>query len=142
MAYSRNPRLPRARMQAVQLIHQGWSTRQVARHFGITHSAVVKWVKKAAAGDGSDIPTLSSRPHRSPRALPKGVVSTIVLLRQQHQHYAEIIHQELIDRGIRVSLSSVKRTLKRHLLIRARSPRNGEVSRDQPDDPRPRAAKR
>lgn len=117
-------------MQAVQLIHQGWSTREVALHLGFTHSAVVKWLKKAASCEGSDIPTLSSRPHRHPRALPREVVSVIVALRLQQRQYADVIHQELLDRGIRVSLSSVKRTLKRHFLIRERGPGNGGMLRE------------
>lgn len=112
-------------MHAVTLVHQGWSTRQVARHLGFTHSAVVKWLKRAASGNGSDIPTRSSRPRRRPRTLPPDVVAAIVALRRKDRQYAEVIHQELLDRGIRISLSSVKRTLKRQCLVRARGPGNG-----------------
>lgn len=47
MPYSNNPNLPRVRRDAVRLVRSGWSVRRVARHFGFTHSAIVKWVKRA-----------------------------------------------------------------------------------------------
>src|SRR3989344_8668384 len=62
MAYSMNPALPRVRREAVSLVKQkGWSTRKVARHFGYTHSAVVKWCKKDPTGGLPRIETLSSK---------------------------------------------------------------------------------
>ena len=51
MAYTTNPKLPKARMEAVRLVkYRGWSTRQAARHTGHNQSAIVKWCKKDPTG--------------------------------------------------------------------------------------------
>ncbi|MEK7112380.1 MAG: integrase core domain-containing protein [Patescibacteria group bacterium] len=42
--------------------------------------------------------------------------------RLEHNRYAEAVHRELLNDGVGVSLSSVKRTLERHFLIKKRSP--------------------
>jgi len=54
--------------------------------------------------------------------LPPEIVEQIIKLRKKHRRCAEVIHQELINQGTVVSLSSVKRTLERQGLIRQRSP--------------------
>jgi transposase InsO family protein len=95
--------------------------RKVGRHFGFTHSAVSKWCAKAPPGGRLNILTRSSRPLTSPKALDKDVVENIIRLRKIHNRCAPIIHQELLNIGITVSLSSVKRTLKRKGLIKAKS---------------------
>ncbi|MBI1999340.1 MAG: helix-turn-helix domain-containing protein [Parcubacteria group bacterium] len=66
-----NPELPKVRGQAVELVRRGWSTRKAARHFGYTHSAVVKWVAKAKRRGYGAIPTRSSRPKHHPHALTR-----------------------------------------------------------------------
>lgn len=109
-------RLPRIRMEAVRLVQAGRSVRQVARHFGFTHSAVVKWVDRARflPQNARLIPTRSSRPEHSPRVLDTNVVRAILELRAERNQCAEILHHRLVsERGIAVSLSSVKRTLRR-----------------------------
>ena len=50
------------------------------------------------------------------------MVNAIVKVRLKHNRCAEIVHQELMNQGLSVSLSSVKRTLERQGLIRKRSP--------------------
>jgi transposase InsO family protein len=115
MPYTMNPNLPRLRMQAARLvIKQGFSTRQVARHTGFDHSTIVRWVKKVRFSNQYNVPTLSSRPKHHPRALSSDIVSAILKHRQQYGRCAEVIHYELTKNGLAVSLSSVKRTLKRH----------------------------
>ena len=121
MAYSKNPELPRVRQEAVRLVYQGWSVRKVARHFGYTHSAVVKWCKRDPTGR-YQIETKSSRPHRSPNALREEVVSAIIQKRIGRRRCGQIIHQELLQGGITVSLPSVQRTLSRLGLLKKRSP--------------------
>ena len=37
MPYTNNPNLPRVRMEAVELVQQGKSVRETARHFGFAH---------------------------------------------------------------------------------------------------------
>lgn len=124
MAYSKNPHLPRVRMDAVKLVRAGWSYRKVARHAGFTISAISKWVKKAEPlGHNSLwIPTESSRPKTHPRALAKDVVQAIINERAEHGRCAEVVHHELTTHGVDVSLSSVKRTLARQHLVKKRSP--------------------
>lgn len=103
-------------MEAIKLLQQGWSTRKVARHMGYCHSTIVRWShKKACYGRYGRlvIPTESSRPHSHPNQLSDKVVSRILEIRSERQQCAEIIHHRLKKEGIVVSLSSVKRTLKR-----------------------------
>lgn len=120
MAYSKNPELPKVRQEAVRLVYKGWSVRKAARHFGYTHSAVVKWCKKDPTGR-YQIETKSSRPHRSPQALGEEIVSAIVKKRIGRRRCGQVIHQELLHDGIRVSLPSVQRTLSRLGLLKKRS---------------------
>lgn len=122
MAYTLNPNLPKVRRQAVEMVRNGSSVREVARHFGFSHSAVVKWVARAPQCGRSTIPTKSSRPKTSPAALPDHIVSEIIRERSSRQRCAEHVHQALKQRGTAVSLSSVKRTLERCHMLKKRSP--------------------
>lgn len=123
MAYSKNPELPRVRREAVRLVkYRGWSVRKVARHLGYTHSAVVKWCAKDPTGGWQRIETQSSRPHTSPQALSEEIVSAIIHQRVGRRRCGQIIHQELLRDGVKVSLPSVQRTLSRLGLLKKRSP--------------------
>ena len=110
-------------MKAAKLvIRDGWSTRKVARHTGFNQSTIVRWVKKARVSNRLVIPTESSRPNRHPNQLSEELVSKIVEVRLRSNRCAEVVHEELKREGWLVSLSSVKRTLKREGLIKHRSP--------------------
>lgn len=110
-------------MEAVRLVkYRGWSTRKVARHFGFTHSAVVKWCKKDPTGGWRHIETRSSRPHNHPKQLSGELIRVIIDKRKELRRSAEVVHKELCNEGISVSLSSVKRTLDRQGLLNKRSP--------------------
>lgn len=123
MAYTTNPKLPGVRMEAVRLVkYRGWSTRQVARHLGYSQSAIVRWCKKDPTGGWQRIPTKSSRPHSHPKALDRTVVEAVINQRVKHRRCAEVVYQELVNQGVTVSLSSVKRTLQRARLLRERRP--------------------
>ena len=122
MPYTINPHMPRIRREAAQLVYKGWSTRKVARHFGFSQSAIVKWVKKAHIIGYHSIPTQSSRPHHHPRQLKEEVVRKIVDIRRQNNRTSEVVHQELLNQGITVSLNSVRRTIDRRGLMKKRSP--------------------
>jgi transposase InsO family protein len=117
MAYSKNPNLPRVRMEAVELVkYHGWSIRKAARRFGFSHCAVRLWLqRKPVHGPYGRlvIPTFSSRPYSHPKALPDYLVKRILDIRQERNQCAEIIHHRLLKEGALVSLSSVKRTLRR-----------------------------
>lgn len=124
MSYTSNPNLERVRMQAVKLVREGQTTREVARHFGYSHSSVVRWVQRVQEdhlhGNGG-IPTRSSRPKSNPRALAPEIVQAIINARLTHNRCAEVVHADLLEQGIQVSLSSVKRTLARHELLKKKS---------------------
>jgi transposase len=121
MAYTTNPKLPKLRMDAVRLVRSGWSIRKVARYYGYQPSTVMSWVNKAEQ-EYLDaryvIPTISSKPHHHPCELPKEIVQAIIDYRHKTRRGAEFIHFMLVKEGITVSLSSVKRTLKRHGLTK------------------------
>ena len=116
MAYSNNPNLPQVRREAVKLVRSGWSMRKVARHLGFTHSAIVKWMAKAPKDGRRIIPTLSSKPHHHANELKDDVVDAILAYRKKYERDAFFIHHMLSKAGVDVSLSSVKRTLKRNRL--------------------------
>lgn len=121
MAYSNNPNLPQVRYEAVRLVRAGWSIRKAARHVGFSHCTVRLWLKKKPVYGPRNrlvIPTHSSRPHHHPHELPWEIVHRILELRRERSQCAEILHHRLFKEGVLVSLSSVKRVLKRHGISR------------------------
>jgi transposase InsO family protein len=113
--------MPRIRREAAQLAHKGWPTRKIARHFGFNQSTIVRWVKKSLVYGYHAIPTLSSRPKHHPKQLSDDVVWKIFRQRLATRRCAEVVFQELRNSGVKVSLSSVKRTLDRSGLLKKRS---------------------
>lgn len=101
------------------MVRAGVGLRKVAFHFGYTPGAVSKWAKKAEGlpSNAHLIPTRSSRPHHHPGELRGDTVSRILELRRERNQCAEILHYRLVKEGSLVSLSSVKRTLKRNGLV-------------------------
>ncbi|OGZ24334.1 MAG: hypothetical protein A2896_01725 [Candidatus Nealsonbacteria bacterium RIFCSPLOWO2_01_FULL_43_32] len=96
--------------------------RRTARYVGVYPGTVSKWLDKDRWYGRIPLATLSSRPEHSPNALPDDIVGAIVRQRKKRNRCAEVIQQELLNQGLTVSLSSVKRTLERQGLIRKRSP--------------------
>lgn len=123
MPYTINPNLPQVRMKAVLLLRQGWSSRKVARHLGFSQSAIVKWSKRAPDDGRMAIPTKSSRPKSHPKTIDWKIKRKIIDLRIKTKgRCSEVIHQMLLNENIKVSLNTVKRTLRRNQLIKPRSP--------------------
>ncbi len=122
MAYTSNPHLPRLRMKTVLLVRHGWSIRRAARYTGVHPSTVMRWLRRAPPDGRLVIATKSSRPHHHPRELSRTMVAMIRAKRLARGRCAEVIHQELRNDGVIVSLSSVKRTLQREGLLKRRSP--------------------
>jgi transposase InsO family protein len=119
MSYTTNPHLPKLRMKAAKLvINQGWTTRKVARYTGFNQSTIVRWVKEARISNRNIIPTRSSRPHSHSKALSSEVVGRILEMRVERNQCADILHHRLSVEGVRVSLSSVKRIIRRNHLQR------------------------
>jgi transposase InsO family protein len=122
MSYTSNPHLPKVRRDAADLVRRGWGVRQVARYVGVSPGTITKWVKKAVKYGHVPIPTLSSKPKSHPHQLNDELVWKIFHKRLAIKRCAEVVHQELINEGVFVSLSSVKRTLDRLGLLKKRSP--------------------
>jgi len=122
MAYTKNPNMPRVRRDAAAMVGRKYTVTQVARRYGVGTSTISKWVKRAKRYGHLPIPTRSSRPKHHPAQLRDELVWKIFHTRLMHNRCAEVIHQELINEGVTVSLSSVKRTLDRMNLTKKRSP--------------------
>jgi transposase InsO family protein len=108
--------MPKLRLDAARLLKAGWSTRQVARHTSFNQSTIVRWSKKDIWHQ-KGIPTLSSRPHHHPKELSNEIIEKIIGYRHKHNRCAQVLHYLLNRDGIAVSLSSVKRTLRRYGLV-------------------------
>jgi len=122
MAYTTNPKLPRLRARAVDMVRAGKTVSEVARYYGYTKSAVSKWCKKVPEGGAWEIPTQSSRPFHHPKELKTEIVQAIINARIKYNRCSEVVHGHLQEQGITVSLNSVKRKLDAAGLIKKRSP--------------------
>lgn len=122
MSYTTNPKMPEVRMKAVLLVRRGWSVRKVARYLGFSHGAVLSWLKKAPRDGRSVILTCTSRPKRSPKAIPDELIAKIISVRQRSKRCSEVVYEILKTEGVKVSLSTVKRTLARYGCLKKRSP--------------------
>ena len=142
MAYYRGKDIEKSRGNAVQeVILEKRSIAQVARRFGKNRSTIYRWMNKwkmqqnvllENPGRPSralgkifrwqsvkwNIPTLSSAPKTHPNALNADIISAILRIRQHRYECAEIIHYKLAKEGINISLSSIKRVIKRNELWR------------------------
>jgi transposase InsO family protein len=121
MPYTTDKNMPRIRREAARLVHRGWSTRKVARHFGFSQSVIVKWVKKSRVIGDHPIPTRSSKPKSHPKQLARDVIKKIIQKRLAHKRTSEVVHEELKRDGIFVSLNSVRRTIDKAGLMKKRS---------------------
>ena len=82
-----------------------------------------------------NIPTLSSAPKTHPNALNADIVSTILRIRRYRYECAEIVHYRLAKEGINVSLSSIKRVIKRNELWRKKRKYRWNEKRPLPTAP-------
>lgn len=114
--------MPKVRQQAAQMVYRGSAPTEVGRRFGVGSSTICKWVKKAKVIGYHPIPTLSSRPKHHPGELSDEKIRAIVNKRFEHGRCSEVVHRELLNQGVKISISSVKRTLDRRGLLKKRSP--------------------
>jgi len=125
MSYSSNPYLPKARRMAVNLVlREKLSVTEAARRSGVHRATLHRWIAKVrdlGLHGHAHIPTLSSAPLNPANALGSSIVQAIVDERERSGRGAYFVHLELREQGINVSLSSVKRTLRREGLTRQRS---------------------
>ena len=97
MPYTTNPKAPRLRAKAVNMVRAGKKVSEVARYFGYTKSAVSKWCRKMRKGGSWIIPTLSSRPHHHPNELPEEKVDAIVACKKKRKRCSEVIQLNSIS---------------------------------------------
>ena len=159
MAYYRGKDIEKSRGNAIkELIIEKRSVAQVARRFGKNRSTIYRWKKKwemqqtvllENPGRPSrplgkvfrwrdvkwNIPTRSSAPKTHPNALNSDTVAAIMHIRQQKYECAEIIQYKLKKEGVIVSLSSVKRTIKRNELWRKKRKYHWNEKRPLPTAP-------
>lgn len=122
MTYTTNPHIPKVRQSAADMVRRGCTPTEVGRRFGVGSSTICKWVKKAKKYGFHPIPTLSSRPKHHPKELSEEKIQAIVKERFKHNRCSEVVHQTLLKEGVKISLSSVKRTLARRGLLKKQSP--------------------
>jgi len=157
MAYSTNPNLPKARAIAMRLlIADGLPSVVVAKKCGVHRSTVWRWKQKwlklneNVQFDNPNRPTravslknkllackwrigtISSRPHTCSHAISETIIKRIMEVRHTLRRCAEVVwHYLTTEDGIKISLSSVRRILKRnHAFDGARK------NRVRPDNPR------
>lgn len=114
-----------------------YGLRRASRRFGILPGTISKWWKKYQVLGHHPIPTKSSRPKHHPRQLSEEIVNKIIEIRLRTKRTSEVVHQELLNQGIKVSLNSVRRTIDRHGLMKKRS----HLKRFHPHVDRPKAEK-
>lgn len=161
MAYSNNPNLPRARAIAMRLlIADGLPAAMVANKCGVHRSTVWRWKQKWLEQNKHiefsnpnrpsrtvslankllacrwHITTLSPSPHTFPHAVSETIVRRILELRDTLKRCAEVIwHHATTKEGLSVSLSSVRRILRRHHCFDGA--RKKRVRPDNPKRPKP-----
>lgn len=123
MAYTTNEKAGQVRILAIRMLRDGKSTREVSRYLGYAQSTIVKWNKRKheARKNTREIPTRSSRPHTSPNRTPRVIEGMIVGVRKETKRCSEVVYETLKQRGVDVSLSTVKRVLKRYGCLKERS---------------------
>jgi transposase InsO family protein len=118
MPYTTNPYLPKLRAEALDLIYvKGWSMRKISRRYGVCPSTVSRWYAKSRGFRLARIPTESSRPLHHPFELPAETVEKVLDYRKRYNRCAKVLHHLLTRDGIRISLSSIERILRRNHLI-------------------------
>lgn len=133
MAYISNPYMGKVRRLAVNDVNiRKLSYQQTALKYGVTKSAICKWMKRATADHREFIYTRSSRPHFHPKQLSDELVNRIIEVRKQRNKCAPVVHSQLRKEGIIVSLSSVERVLRRYSLVRKPKQANWKVKVPRP----------
>jgi putative transposase len=130
MSYCKTKEREKARYNAVkEVLREGRKPAEVARRFGVCRSTIKRWVERFLAlqetqeisWEMRSIPTQSSRPVHSPKHISLDLELMIIETRLATNRCAEVIHQELANQEIVVSLSTVRRVIKRSGLVREKS---------------------
>ncbi len=162
MGYSINPNLPKARATAMKLlVCEALPVSIVANKCGVHRSTIWRWKNKWAeinknvqlTNDGRvsrppmssfrmaalkwHIPTITSRPHTCSHAISQKIVRCVMGARHSlQQRCAEVVWHHLVtNKGVKISLSSVRRILKRNYAFDGA--RKNRVRPDNPKRPQP-----
>jgi transposase InsO family protein len=116
MTKAEQARLVAWRLRILQ--HAGNGERQVARtcrHFGISRKTFYKWKKRFESHGPAALCDQPCRPHRSPGAFSREIISKVLYLRQNY-HFGPGRIADYLRRfhGVAVAVSSVHRILLRH----------------------------
>lgn len=90
---------PHSRQVLVERIGQGLPAWQVAQDLGVSRQTVQKWLARARSEGRRGLEDRTSRPARSPMALPKARLERIVALRQQRLTAAHIAYRLNLPRS-------------------------------------------
>lgn len=138
MVYVSNPYMGKVRRLAVNDVKFGRLTQaEAGRKYGVTRSAIHKWIARAHPDHRVFLETLPSRPHHHPSELPEAVIKRILGLREELHRCAPVIHAHLLQEGYQVSLASVGRVIARFGLARRRkrAPWGSRIPRPESDQP-------
>jgi transposase len=106
------PMTPAGRLRMVQSVMAGEPIRSAAQRCGMDRKSVRKWVLRYRAEGEGGLRDRSSRPHRSPRAIPRGTAQRVITLRQRRWTMAHIATE------LHISRATVSRVLARAGLSR------------------------
>lgn len=106
------PMTPAGRLRMVQAVNAGEKLASVAVRFGVDRKTVGKWASRYRDSGEAGMVDRSSRPHRSPSAIPRGTTQRVITLRRQRRSMPSIA------RTLGISLSTVSRVLARAGLSR------------------------
>ena len=106
------PMTPAGRLRMVQAVAAGEPIRSVAQRCRTDRKCVRKWVLRYRAEGELGLRDRSSRPHRSPYAIPRGTAQRVLTLRQRRWTMASIAAE------LQISRATVSRVLARAGLSR------------------------
>ena len=161
MSYSTNPNLEKARGKAMKLLFlDKIPIQNIADRYGVNRSTIWRWKKKWLDINANvelknssrrrdnptslfryssckwNIPTASAAPKHHPNALPDYIIEIVLDTRDRLRRCAEAVWFHLReDLDIEISLSSVRRILKRNGCL---NPRRKKRNRQYKGLPRPR----
>ena len=101
------PMTPAGRLRMVQAVMKGEPICSVARRCGTDRKSVRKWVLRYRSEGDPGLCDRSSRPHRSPRSIPRGTAQRVITLRQRRWTMAHIAAE------LQISRATVSRVLAR-----------------------------
>ncbi len=130
MPYCKSKEREKARFNAVkEVLRDGRNYAEVARRFGVYRSTIKRWVERFLELQKAQeitwyskrLPTKSSRPKTSPNRISIDLTFVIIEARLAYNRCAEVVHQELINQGYQVSLSTVRRVIQQSGLVKEQS---------------------